>query len=88
MWVYRRLLKIPWTARITNTKVFQRTNQDRQLLAVVKQRMAYLGHIMSNNKYQHLQLILQEKIVQRGELEESSYHGFVISHLLSNCQRI
>ena len=60
MWVYRRLLKIPWTARITNTKVFQRTNQDRQLLAVVKQRKtAYLIHIMRNKIYQLLQLILQ-----------------------------
>lgn len=63
MWAYRRVLKIPWTARITNENVLRRINRDRELLLTIKRRKtAYLGHIMRNTKYQLLQLIIEGKI--------------------------
>ena len=66
MWIFRRLLKIPWTDRKTNDEVPQFMNCDRELLKIIKQRkMAYLGHIMRNEKYNILQLILQGKIEGR-----------------------
>lgn len=63
MWIYRRILKIPWTAHIPNQEVLRRMNLDRQLLNTVKARkIAYLGHIMRNDKYKFLQTIIKGKI--------------------------
>ena len=63
MWLYRRILKIPWTAKVTNEEVLKRVNQQRQLFDTIKERKtAYLGHIMRNEKYQLLQLIIEGKI--------------------------
>ena len=59
MWV----LKIPWTAKITNEEVLRRVNRDRELFNFVKKRKpSYLGHIMRNSTYQLLQLIIEGKI--------------------------
>lgn len=66
MWVYRRILKIPWTARITNDEVLRRLNRNRGILTIIKRRKtAYLGHIMRNAKYGLLQLIIEGKVEGR-----------------------
>lgn len=66
MWLYRRILKIPWTARMTNAEILRRVNNQRQLFEVIKRRKtAYLGHIMRNEKYQFLQLVIEGKIEGR-----------------------
>lgn len=63
MWTYRRILKIPWTDRITNEVVLNRMGHNRQLLSSIKRRkLEYLGHILRNDKYRLLQLILNGKI--------------------------
>lgn len=63
MWLYRRILKIPWTAKMTNEEVLTRVNRERQLFETIKKRKtAYLGHIMRNEKYQFLQLMIEGKI--------------------------
>ncbi|CAG9833382.1 unnamed protein product, partial [Diabrotica balteata] len=47
MWIHRRMLKTPWTARKTNEEVLRSINKDRELLKTVKHRkMSYLGHIV------------------------------------------
>ncbi|CAG9826751.1 unnamed protein product [Diabrotica balteata] len=62
MWLYRRILKIPRTAKITNIDVLKRINQEIQLFETIKKRKtAYLGHIMRNEIYQFLQLIIEGK---------------------------
>ncbi|CAH1281742.1 unnamed protein product [Diabrotica balteata] len=66
MWVHRRMLKIPWTARKTNEGVLRSANKDRELLKTVKHRkMSYLGHIVRGSGYKILQLILKGKIEGR-----------------------
>ena len=66
MWIYRRILKIPWTARITNEEVLRRIGGERKLFKIIKKKKtAYLGHIMRNTKYQLLQLIIEGKIEGR-----------------------
>lgn len=66
MWLYRRMLKIPWTARMTNVEVLSRINKERELLVAVKKRKtAYLGHVMRNEKYECLQLLIEGKIEGR-----------------------
>lgn len=63
MWCYRRILKIPWTARVTNEDVLKRIGKTRELLKAIKKRKtAYLGHVIRGDKYNILQLILEGKI--------------------------
>lgn len=63
MWMYRRMLRVPWTDRVTNDEILRRIGRDRELmLNVKKKKTSYFGHIMRNSKYQLLQLIVEGKI--------------------------
>ena len=63
LWCYRRMLRIPWTARISNEEVLRRMGCERQLLLTIKTRKtAYLGHILRHQKYELPQLIIKGKI--------------------------
>ena len=64
LWLYRRILKIPWTDKVTNEEVLRRMNTTADLVNIVKGRkLQYLGHIMRNRgRYELLQCILQGKI--------------------------
>lgn len=66
MWVYRRLLKIPWTDHITNEEVLRRTRKDRDLIVNIKKRKtAYLGHVIRNNTMKLLKIIIEGKVEGR-----------------------
>ena len=66
MWCYRRMLRISYTYHVTNNTVIQRMQKELEIVHSVKVRkMAYLGHVMRNDKYQLIQLILQGKIDSR-----------------------
>lgn len=67
LWLYRRILKISWTQRITNIEVLRRMNKETELLNTVKcRKLQYLGHIMRNpDRYGLLQQTLQGKINSR-----------------------
>lgn len=66
MWVFRRILKISWTDHVTNNEVLRRMGVDRELMKTIKVRkLTYLGHIMRNEKYALLQLIIQGKVNSR-----------------------
>ncbi|XP_075151162.1 uncharacterized protein LOC142225273 [Haematobia irritans] len=63
IWIYRRILKIPWTAHVSNAEVLRKMHCERELIAAIKRRKtAYLGHIMRNQKYKLLQNITRIKI--------------------------
>lgn len=64
MWIYRRMLKISWTARITNKEVLRRMKKELEILYTIKRRkLEYLGHIMRNqHRYTLLQSIMQGKV--------------------------
>ena len=55
LWCWRRLLRIPWTARITNKSVIEEikaTNDPLEAL-IKKQQLSYFGHIMrSENSWE------------------------------------
>ena len=40
MWFYRRILKIPWTARQSNVDVLQQIEEQRQLIKNIRKRQA------------------------------------------------
>ena len=47
MWILRRMMRIPWTARITNEEVMRRAGVQRTLIKEIKKRQLYfLGHIL------------------------------------------
>ena len=47
MWVYRRVLKISWTDKITSEEVLRRMGTGRQIVRQFKTRkLQYLGHII------------------------------------------
>jgi len=68
VWVYGRVLRIPWTARRTDDEVLRIINKDRELLDTIKRRKtAFLGDVIGNERYQFLQLMIEENIeVKRG----------------------
>lgn len=63
MWTYRRMLKIPWTTKTRNEDVIRRLGSTQELVKHIKKRKtAYQGHIMCNDKYKLLHLVLERKI--------------------------
>ena len=57
MWVYRRVLKISWTEKITNEEVLRRMGTGREIVRQFKTRkLQYLGNLIRHNTSQ-IQLI-------------------------------
>ncbi|KAL1447598.1 hypothetical protein WDU94_009869 [Cyamophila willieti] len=67
MWLYRRMLKISWKDKVTNTEVLNRMKKGKEILKTIKiRKLQYLGHVMRNeNRYLLLQKILQGKVEGR-----------------------
>lgn len=73
MWVLRRLLKIPWTARVSNNEVLERAECERELLQTIKERKtSYLGHIIRADN-ELLKLIMEGKIEGRRGIGRRKY---------------
>ena len=50
MWFLRRMLRIPWTARMTNERVMELAGVRRELMAEVRKRqLKVLGHILRHD---------------------------------------
>ena len=50
MWFLRRMLRVPWTARMSNERVLERAGVERQLLRVLRTRqLRFLGHLLRGN---------------------------------------
>ena len=50
MWFLHRMLRIPWTARITNEEVLRRAGTERTLINQIRKRqLNFLGHIIRAN---------------------------------------
>lgn len=62
MWVFRRILKIPWTDKKTNAQVLQMIGQERTLWKDIKKRkVRFLGHLL---RHQSLQKQLLEGMIK------------------------
>ena len=47
MWLLRRMLRVPWTARRTNQHVLQMAGTSRRLMTTIRQRqLRHLGHVL------------------------------------------
>lgn len=66
LWLYRRILRISWTERVRNSEVLERIGTTVEVLYCIKsQKLQYFGHVMRNEKYRFLQLIMEGKIEGR-----------------------
>lgn len=62
MYIYRRILRVPWTDKVTNAEVLLRMKKQQELLATLKIRKTeYPGHIMRGEQNEIPRLIIQEK---------------------------
>ncbi|GFR74422.1 endonuclease-reverse transcriptase [Elysia marginata] len=47
LWCWRRLLRLPWTAKRTNVSILEEIKPAQSLESlIVKQKLSYFGHIM------------------------------------------
>ena len=55
MWFWRRMLKIPWTAKRTNVEVMEEAGLTRSLVnRIKKQQATFVGHILRRKGLEHL----------------------------------
>ena len=55
MWFWRRMLKIPWTAKRTNVEVMEEAGLTRSLVnRIRKQQATFVGHILRRKGLEHL----------------------------------
>uniref|UniRef100_A0A8D9EVT2 Reverse transcriptase domain-containing protein n=1 Tax=Cacopsylla melanoneura TaxID=428564 RepID=A0A8D9EVT2_9HEMI len=77
LWLYRRILKIPWTDKITNKEVLQRMNTTPELVNIVKcRKIKYLlGHIIIGIKAgtSYSNASYKEKLKEKEPQDEEEY---------------
>ena len=57
MWMHRRMLKIPWTDRVTNLEVINKISTRHRLFCTIqKRKLCYFGHIARHNNLQRILL--------------------------------
>ncbi|BFZ15398.1 hypothetical protein BsWGS_18437 [Bradybaena similaris] len=69
MWCWRRLLRIPWTAKRTNKYVLDTIKPEVSLESkILKQKLQYFGHVMRNDTS-------LEKTIMLGNMQVKSKAG-------------
>ena len=55
MWFLRRMLRVPWMAKRTNTDVLEKAQEKRCLLTKIRKRQStFIGHIMRRGKIENI----------------------------------
>ena len=61
-WFLRKLLRIPWTDKVSTCEVFRRAGVGKGLIQhIIRRQMPFLGHVIRKNEL--------EKVVQTGYAE-------------------
>ena len=69
LWCWRRLLKVPWTARISNLSILREINLEYSLEGLMlKLKLQYFGHLMQTNDS-------LEKFLKLGKIEGIKRRG-------------
>ena len=79
MWLWRRMMKVPWTARLTNEEVLIMVGESRQLMQMVRCRQfKFFGHTMRRGGVENLALTgMIEGRRGRGRPREKYLDGLV-----------
>ena len=55
MWFLRRMLRIPWTARVTNNDCLKEANETRTLYTTIgKRQTAFFGHVVRREALENI----------------------------------
>ena len=69
LWCWRRLLRIPWTARISNQSILKEISPEYSLEGLMlKLKLQYFGHLMQRTD-------LLERILMLGKIEGRRRRG-------------
>ena len=69
LWCWRRLLRVPWTARRSNQSILKEISPDYSLEGLMlKLKLQYLGHLMGRTDS-------FEKILMLGKIEDGRKRG-------------
>ena len=69
LWCWRRLLRVPWTARRSNQSILKKINPEYSLEGLMlKLKLQYFGHLMQRNDS-------LEKILMLGKIEGKKKRG-------------
>ena len=67
LWCWRRLLKVPWTARVSNLSILREINPEYSLEGLMlKLKLQYFGHLMQTNDSLEKSLKLEKIEGRRG----------------------
>ena len=79
LWCWRRLLRVPWTARRSNQSVLKETSLEYSLEGLMlKLKLQYFGHLMWKTDSLEKTLMLG-KIEGRKEGDDRGWHGWMAS---------
>ena len=76
LWCWRRLLRVPWTARRSNQSILKETSREYSLEGLMlKLKLQYFGHLMRRTDSLEKTLLLGETEgrKRRGQLEWVAY---------------
>ena len=69
LWCWRRLLKVPWTARRSNQSIQKEISPEHSLEGLMlKLKFQYFGHLMQRTKSFEKTLMLEEKGMTKDEM--------------------
>ena len=80
LWCWRRLLRVPWTARRSNRSILKEINLEYSLeVLMLKLKLQYFGHIMRSVYSLDKTLMLREIVRRRGRQRMRSLDGITNS---------
>ena len=67
LWCWRRLLRVPWTARKSNQSILKEISPEYSLEELMlKQKLQYFGHLMGTTDSLEKTLMLGKKVEEKG----------------------
>jgi hypothetical protein len=64
MWFLRRMMKVPWTVKVSNKIILQMANETRTLIRDIRKRLSnFFGHIIRKEQIEHT--VITGKISER-----------------------
>ena len=80
LWCWRRLLRVPWTARRSNLSILKEISPEHSLEGLMlKLKLQYFGHLMQRTDSLEKTLMRRtdslEKTLMRGKIEDRRRRG-------------
>ena len=77
MWFLRRMMKIPWTDKVSNEEVLTRAGVQRKMIReMLIRQLKFMGHTTRKEGLENL--ALTRKLWEEGVGEEGGYFGWTV----------